>query len=225
MPRGQRGRAALLARARRGGGARLLQAVLQLALALLACQPFLQLLLRRLRRRERAAHIGLARFQVRDEAGLLPELVVEIGLVEVQVLGHRAELVDGGVALPVDPIEELAAAHRLEHVGAVHDRVEVAVAALVRLDGPGGRHRAQRVRVLLEPGDLLSGPVDVVLERVVRRLGGLVPRGCRVGCAPGRGDPGFGLGNGVAGRADRSGRQEEQREHHRQDEGATPRRT
>ena len=212
-------------RARRGFGARLLQAVLQLALALLACEPLLQLLLRRFRGRERAAHVGLRRFEVRDEVGLLPELVVELGLLQVQILGHRAELIDRRVALPVDPVEELAAPHRFEHIRAVHDRIEVGVAAFVRLERAGGGDRTQRVGVLLEPGDLLLGPVDVVLERVVGRLGVLVPRGGRVRGLAGRGDARFGLGNRVAGRTDRLGRHQEQRKHDRQGEGAAPRRT
>ena len=110
-------------------GARLLQAVLQLALALLACEPLLQLVLRCFRGRERAAHVGLRRFEVRDEVGLLPELVVELGLLQVQILGHRAELIDRRVAPPVDPVEELAAPHRFEHIRPSY-RTEVGVPPL-----------------------------------------------------------------------------------------------
>ena len=64
----------------------------------------------------------------------MSSFVVEVLLLDVEVLGHRAELVDRVVALRVHAIEQRAAPHRVEHVGAVHDRVETRVAALVRLE-------------------------------------------------------------------------------------------
>ena len=68
------------------------------------------------------------------------------------------------------------------------------------------------------------GPLDLVLERVVGRLGVVVLRGGVVGGAAGRGDACFGLGYGVAGGADRVGRHQQQRKRNRKGEGAAPRR-
>ena len=75
------------------------------------------------------------------------------------------------------------------------------------------------------PATCCLRPLDLVLERVVGRLRVLVAFGGRVGRPARRGDARFGLGDGVAGRADRLGRHQEQREHDQEGEGAAPRRT
>ena len=146
-------------------------------------------------------------------------------MLDVEVLGHRAELVDRVVALRVHAIEQRAAPHRIEDVGAVHDRVETRVAALVRLERTRTRDRAELIGVLLHAGDLLLRPIDLVLQRVVRRLRVLVAIGSRVRGPARRGDTRFGVGHGVAGRPDRLRREQQQRERDQDDESAALRRT
>ncbi len=171
---------------------------------------------------ERGSHLGFALLEARHEVLLFGDLLVERGLLEVEVLGERAELVDRVVAFLVGAVEELAAAHGVEHVGALHDRVEVRVAALVRLDRSFAGDRGQRGGLLLERRDLLAGPLDLFLEREVLRLCVVVLRGGVVGGAAGLGDACFRFGYGVTGGADRVGRQQRQRQRNGNGEGALP---
>ena len=75
------------------------QSLLQLLLATFALESFLELLLGLLGRGQRRAHLRFALLQAREQIFLLVELVREILLLDVEVLGHGAQLVDRVVAL------------------------------------------------------------------------------------------------------------------------------
>jgi hypothetical protein len=106
-------------------------------------------------------------------------------LTRVELLAHRPELVDRVVTRCVDAVEELGAAHRVEHVAVGDEAVEALIAARhVRLDGARPRVDEEPRLLALQRVDTAARPADLVVELVEVGLCLLVATGGRARGAP-----------------------------------------